>query len=577
MSPARTALARGLVAGAAVSLVLAVVTLAFGGLSIAVGPIVVRSHGVVRPTLAAAVLMIIAASMGRDPVKDALTWWWSAIHRYALAGAAVASLAVVTMGIVWGSFVAGGSDSYCYLNQAELFARGMVRDVEPLSDDKSWPGSPWSFAPAGHVPSLGQRVYLVPICPAGYPLLLAAARVTGGRTAMFWVTPFLGGVTVLLVFVLGRRLAGPAAGLLAAVLVAASPTLLYQVMQPMNDVPAAAFWCAAFIAASSDWRHASATRNTLAAGLLTGLALTIRPNLVPLGAVTALMAAFIHRNRTIVQRVVTLALFAAATLPGLAIIMAIQNAIYGSPLRSGYGDLSALFSLANILPNLQRYPRWLIESHTPVIAAAALAPFVVKDPHARRCAVWMLAFVAITTACYLTYTVYDAWWYTRFLLPAIPLLLALFAAVVVTCLERLPAPLRAAIFVGVSVLMAVLYIQVAIDRDVFRLRDLERRFRTFGEYATTLPANTAFITSHHSGSLRFYTGRSTVAWPDIDPGRLDDAIAFLRRHGRRPYLVFEAWEEADFRARFAGDRLGALRWRPMAEVDKVKIYDPDDF
>ena len=75
-----------------------------------------------------------------------------------------------------------------------------------------------------------------------------------------------------------------------------------------------------------------------------------------------------------------------------------------------------------------------------------------------------------------------------------------------------------------------------------------------------MPADAAFITLHHSGSIRFYAARSTVGWADIDKGRLDDAVAFLRRHGRRPYLLFERWEEPQFRERFAGERLGALDW-----------------
>jgi len=57
-------------------------------------------------------------------------------------------------------------------------------------------------------------------------------------------------------------------------------------------------------------------------------------------------------------------------------------------------------------------------------------------------------------------------------------------------------------------------------------------------------------------------------------------VAFLARAGRRPYFVLEAWEEAQFRERFAGSSaLGLLDWPPMAEVGapvKVRFYDPRD-
>ena len=152
--------------------------------------------------------------------------------------------------------MAGGSDSYCYLNQAELIARGTMRDYEPLAEDLSWPGNFWSFVPAGHMP-FGQPVpALVPICPSGYPLIMAAARITAGRSAMFAVTPLMGGLAVYLMFLLGRHLAGPAAGLLGAALSAASPTFLIQLFQPMNDVTAAALWAAALALPSSPARGA---------------------------------------------------------------------------------------------------------------------------------------------------------------------------------------------------------------------------------------------------------------------------------------------------------------------------------
>ena len=233
--------------------------------------------------------------------------------------------------------------------------------------------------------------------------------------------------------------------------------------------------------------------------------------------------------------------------------------------------------VSHLWPNLQRYPRWLIEVHTPVIAAAIAAPWVLSERAARRQAIWLLVFVAATLACYLPYVVFDAWWYTRFLLPAIPPLLALTAAVAVTLIGRMPAAARAIAFALLACTLVALSIRSAIPRDVFRIRGLEWRFRSAGERVAALPATAALITLHHSGSVRFYAGRSTLGWADIEKGRLDDALAFLRRHGRTPYLMFEPWEEPQFRERFAGERLGALGWPPLAEVDGVRIYDPEDY
>ena len=44
----------------------------------------------------------------------------------------------------------------------------------------------------------------------------------------------------------------------------------------------------------------------------------------------------------------------AGTLPGCLFIAWINNRLYGSPLASGYGSLSALFSLSYVPINIER-------------------------------------------------------------------------------------------------------------------------------------------------------------------------------------------------------------------------------
>jgi Dolichyl-phosphate-mannose-protein mannosyltransferase len=568
-------LARGLAAAAVAFILVALAVAITGGGSTQLGGIRLRSHDPIRPLIVAAVLLGLAWWRGSATVSSTFDWQWALVERYAALAAAVLAVVAILAGFHWGAFIAGGSDSYCYLNQAELLARGAVHDYEPLSEDATWPGNPWSFAPAGHIPMGAPAPALVPICPAGYPLLMAGARRLAGRNAMFWITPLMGGIAVYLAFLLGRRLAGSAAGLLTATLTLSSPTFLFQLFQPMNDVTAAALWCAALVSATDDERR-DRTRAGLS-GLLTAAAITVRPNLLPLAVVIGLGLSLVLPGRTLSQRLTIVAVFGLAALPGAAIVMGIQNAMYGSPFRSGYGDLNTIFSAAHVLPNLQRYSQWLIEAQTPVIAAAVASPWLLTGPRTRRYAVWLLAFAAVTFACYLPYVVFDAWWYTRFLLPATLPLLALTAAVAVTLIRRLPGPARAIVYGVLTTALVAFSIRTAIPRDVFRIRDLEWRFRSAGERVAALPSNAALITLHHSGSVRFYAGRSTLGWADIDKGRLDEAIAFLRRHGRKPYLMFEAWEEPQFRERFAGERLGALDWPAFVEVDGVRLYDPDDY
>src|SRR5437867_2910382 len=112
---------------------------------------------------------------------------------HSLVGAA-AALALFVVAIKWGTFAAGGSDSACYLSEARLFARGTTHIEQPLIAAAPWPRAEWSFTPAGHIPSPLRRELIVPICPPGLPLTMAAARWL--RAGELLVVPWSGALAV---------------------------------------------------------------------------------------------------------------------------------------------------------------------------------------------------------------------------------------------------------------------------------------------------------------------------------------------------------------------------------------------
>ncbi len=491
--------------------------------------------------------------------------------------AAILAVAAAATGAWWGTHVAGGSDSYCYLSQAELLATGHIVSLQPLAAMAPWERAIDAFLPAGHVAAFAPAGATVPMCPPGYPLLMALARTVGGRSAMFAVVPLLGAAAVWLTFVLGRRIGGPAAGAVAAGLLAASPPFLYQVVQPMTDVPATAFWAAALVAVT-DRRFTASIPGALAGGVTTGLALLTRPNLVPVAGVVALVAL---TGRPVQWRAVfrTWLAFGAGILPFALVVAALQNVMYGGPLKSGYGDLDFLFRINHVWPNLQRYPVWLLQTETPIVLAAFAAPWLVSDPAARRQRFWLLAVVLAVFTCYLPYEVFNAWWFLRFILPAYPALLALTAAAVARFLSG-RATAWQVVGVAATAVLAIAMVRDTIDRGAFGLWRFERRFRLAGEYvASNLPPDAAVVTAHESGSVRFYSGRPTLTWRGLPPGGLDPALAFLRAHGYRPYLLLETWEQPEFVEQFSGKTpLANLGWPPIADINhEVRIYDPDDY
>ena len=579
LRPPGALLDRALLKVALVAFLAALAVAMSGGLTIHLGAFRVRAHNPAVLGGTAFVAATLALLRGRERLAAAASWWWTFIEHAAAPMACAMVVVTVSVGWTWGTHVAGGSDSYCYLNEAELLATGQVRQRQPLAADVPWPNAAWSFVPAGHAPAPGPAGAVVPICPAGYPLMMAAAKAVAGRPGMFAVVPILGGLAVWLVFILSRRLGGSAAGIAGAVLVATSPVFLYQVVQPMSDVPALGLWLAAL---SLAWRAVERPgwRGPVLSGAMAGAAVLVRPNLVPLAGIIALWIAA-ARPGTVRERALSVVAFGTAALPFALMVMALQNAMYGSPLKSGYGDLGALFTFDHIVPNLLRYPRWLVETQTPFVALALAAPWTC-GPRARKsgAAWWLLAFAAATLACYLPYVVFDAWWYLRFLLPAIAVTLSLAAAVAVRIISRLPPAWRAPVLGLAGGMLVVFYVSTAAHRQVFELRDLESRYRIGGEYvAAHLPTDAVVLTVHQSGSVRFYSGRQTVVWADVDPSSLDRALEYLRSRNHHPFLLFERWEEPAFRRRFGGtSAIGRLEWPPIADIDRdIRIYDPADY
>jgi hypothetical protein len=523
--------------------------------------------------------------------------------KFALAALTVA---VFAAGIHWVTFAAGGSDSYCYVHQAEGWATGRLQVVEPLALEAPWPAAPLTFAPAGHIPSPTVPGAHVPICPAGLSMVMApfiwagwagrAGRAGGeggvGGAGWVVVVPLFGALLIWATYLLGSRFS-PGVGLGSAAVVACSAAFLFQLMQPMSDVPAAALWVLAAACATSQSRRAP-----LMAGLATSAAILVRPNLLPMGFV--LGAHFLRTSGSDPGDGATqplesghewgltpAAIFAAACAPGCIAVALIQQMFYGSPLRSGYGSLDGLFAVEHIGPNALRYFRWMVESHTPIWLLAVAAPFA----RPRRVSGLLLLLAIVNVLCYLPYVVFNDWWYLRFVLPAIAILIVLTVALVDALMVQtwrtspwVPNSIRGeplphhAVLAAATLLFCVLFVREARARNVFDLHRLEARYERAGSYvASHLPPNALVITSWESGSVRYYGHRTTLVWDALDPAWLDRAIAYARTRGLEPYLLFETWEEPIFRQRFAGSAIAKLDWPPAAEIaSQVRIYRPDD-
>ena len=375
---------------------------------------------------------------------------------------------------------------------------------------------------------------------------------------------------------------------MAALLLAVSPSFMTELMAPASDVAATAWWT---VALALTVRGGSL--GALGAGAAVSAAVLTRPNLVPIGVVLGgfWMWRTVRGADEGRRRLLPLTLFVAATVPGCFAVAAINQYLYGSPFRFGYEPVEVLYQLANAGPNLDRYPRWLIQTQTPFILLALAAPFFAygRRQGSRRFAVdrvvLLLSVAAVVWLSYLFYLPFgrDEWIYLRFLLPAYPPLLVLSVAVTIEVLGLAIARdgARTAAALIVCVALAGWLARTAIDRGALTARLVERRYADVGRYIdVTLPSNGVFIAGVHAGSIRYYAGRLTLNYDRLQPRWLDDAVAELRSRGLHPFIAVEVDEERLFRERFAEmNALGRLDWPPIAERREpihVRIYDPDD-
>jgi hypothetical protein len=477
------------------------------------------------------------------------------------AMALVIALAVGAFAILRGTWAVGGSDSSCYGLMAEAFARGVLQPSSPLVARAPWPDAARSFAPGGFIPSPVRSDAASPICAPGFSLLLVPFRWAAGLDGIFLATPLAAALLVWLTFVVARRLGGDSAGVLSASIVATTPVVLFQAVQPMNDITTATLWMGVAAAASSQGAF-----RWWAAGSLTGVALLVRPNLAPVAVVVGLWVIAESRSFGATLR------FALAAAPGVGVMTLFNWLLYGSALRVGYGSATDLFSPSYIGANLANYSRSAVETLTPFPLLALVAPFVV--PPRERSSVWLLLGIAASTvAVYLLYRPFDEWWYLRFMLPAVAVLTVLASATIARLVRR---PLVVAL---VALVLAVYGVSVGVDRQATELRRLEARFRDSAQVVRErLPANSILFTVWQSGTVRYHAQREAVLWDSLDPAYLDVALTWTREQGLEPYLLLERWEEPAFRARFGGRAsVGQLDWPPRIEVDRqVRIYAPSD-
>jgi len=583
----RRFLVRVLTAAAVLALAWSLAAWLAGGLEFTLAGFHVTSTNISRPFAAGLVAAVVALFVNgfRASVEDGRAM---AARVTPFSAAALLAIATTVLSLLANSWTASGPDSYAYLSHAAMLGEGRLSLPIELADETPWPGAPATFVPFGYRATAAHPPALVPVTAPGLPMLMAALQRVAGHCAAFVVTPLAGGALVFLTFLVGRRVKSPAAGLIAAWLIATSPAVLFMLMWPMSDIPAAA-WTATMV-----WLLLRASPGAaFGAGLAASAGILTRSTVAAIAAAAGVWLIIdLVRTRGESDRWRRAIAFAVALLPGVALTAWLNNVWHGSPWTSGYGATGELFSTARIGTNAAHYLTWLAQtSPLGLVGLAALAwpsrriwsaPGLSGrlQPASASVPLLLALVVAAAAGVYLTYFSYEQWWYLRFLLPAWP---AMFVATaVVADAVRLRGRVAGIVTVAIMVIAGLAGVRTASARGVFNIGAEERRYVSVArlvEGATEPEA--VILTSQHAGTIRYYAGRETLRFDVLDPAWLDRAVTWLASRGRPPYILIEDWELPLFSARFGGSSaLGDLSFTPAVAWESTRVrgwvflYDP---
>lgn len=518
-------------AAAAIALTVLVAT---AGIDFQVGRLSIRAHSSARLLV---VVLLLLGVRWRAGISHWPTWLTRMACLVAITGSAS----------TWFRFLlttVGGADSWGYVSASRLLASGHLVETAPIADWISAANRLAIASPLGWAPA-PDGSGIVPTYPLGLPMLITVFSAIGGGDAAFFVAPVAAAITLALVYRLTRRWYSAETALFASAFVAWNPVFIAYAKQPMSDMAATMWMMLAMVLAS----RVSLVSGCVA-GLAAGMAVMTRPVLLVAAAVIPFIA-----NRVDDSRKRPLMAAAGAAI-GVVEQMLIQTALFGSPLSTGYGAASGLFSLSFAATNLSLYTRHGWDVVGPLWVPGLILGLCAARPEPRRSTLLIFAAVALP---YVFYLPFDHWETLRFLLPGL-VPLTILAADGLGHVARLQKPSM----ISSALVMVFLAIVAGGSERLLRassawdIASIEARYPLAGEWINVnTPPTSVVLANQHSGSLRYYGKRPTLRWDFVEPARLETTVRELQSRGATVYVALEGDEVRMFDQRFAGviDRL----------------------
>lgn len=453
----------------------------------------------------------------------------------------------------------GGPDSSGYCTEAKMIASGrMSLDVPVLRELQLPPDMVRTVTPIGWMAAKTDYT-MVPTYPAGVPMHQALlGKLFGWDRAPFLVGPIIAFLTLFVCALLMSEFGLPAeyamggAGIYALV-----PAFVNHATQPVSDA------VAGFYAIVTIWLALRASRlaPSIVPAILSGVAFSIGVWVRPTNFLLCIALAFALRWNP--RRLIAAAIGSAPL--GLALAWW-NKTLYGSPFRTGYGSL---FDVIKPYPACGAFNlRMIVSMLTPVVALGAL--FVFFD---RRVTGWLRALIGVWIGSFvLFYSFYD-FCDERFLLPALPALVAGFLLVLKRASGAIAeyTPLFAQVVAGL-VIVAVAGVQLEALYDQGTLKEVyfDKIYPTSIAFAEArLPKDAIVVSGLMAGAFLYDSDRFTFRFDVLpEPGRLALVRQAAKRTHKRWYALLSVAESTP--ERFAVWE--PSRWVPIGINGDVTLW-----
>ena len=278
-----------------------------------------------------------------------------------------------------------------------------------------------------------------------------------------------------------------------------------------------------------------------------------------------------HARVTAFPRVHRAIVFSLPVAAASLVIAGLNQHLYGSATASGYGSIENLFAPRYLRQNIVNYTVWLVQSHTPLAVVGLVALWIpgraMKSGRLQMRGRGLVGGMSLAVAgSYVLYESFGEWWYLRFLLPCWPALTLGSSGILAS-----PGGRSFSRIAKIVLLLVGAYgVYYAHGNWAFHLgRGDQRYIRVAQLVAAATEANSVVITLQHSGSLRYYGGRTTVRYDYVHAGWLDRVILSLRDRGVNPYILLDDREHEEFKSRFASQN-------NFGRLDLAKVFEYRD-